>query len=144
MMSKPVYAWIFLEDIEKKHSIDIKVYNRQGYEVSAPGEESNARDAAVMGLINSLNPKPYSEVRKGKYYSAIPVFLEDRCRFCHNNNKGNIIGVIAFEREYNSYIYYSSERIIVFVLISTFLSILFYLGLRWDPEKRVKELFDKL
>jgi hypothetical protein len=144
MMSRPVYAWIFLKDIQKKNNMNIKVYNNKGFEVQAPGLTGRSDDDNVLKILNSLNPQTFSRVIDNKYYSAIPVFIEDRCRFCHANvNKKNITGVITFEREYNSYIYYSSERVIIFVLISLVLIILLYYIIRWDPAKAVKELFDK-
>lgn len=144
MMSRPVYAWIFLKDIQKKNNINIKVYNNKGFEVQAPGLTGSSNDDNVLKILNSINPQTFSRVIDNKYYSAIPVFIEDRCRFCHPNiNKKNIAGVITFEREYNSYIYYSSERVIIFVLISLVLIILLYYIIRWDPAKVVKELFDK-
>ena len=144
MMSRPVYAWIFLKDIQKKNNINIKVYNNKGFEVQAPGLTGSSNDDNVLKILNSINPQTFSRVIDNKYYSAIPVFIEDRCRFCHANiNKKNIAGVITFEREYDSYIYYSSERVIIFVLISLVLIILLYYIIRWDPAKAVKELFDK-
>lgn len=144
MLSKPVYSWIFLDDIEKKHNIIIKVYNSKGKLVPAPGEESDEHDIRVTDIINSIDPNTYSEIQEDSYYSAIPLFFEDRCRFCHQNYKKNLIGIISFKRKYNSYIYYSSERIIIFTSIAAILSILFFLILKWDPEKRIKEIFDKL
>ncbi|MDY6935395.1 MAG: hypothetical protein SVZ03_14365 [Spirochaetota bacterium] len=143
MMSKAVYAWIFLQDISKKHEIDIRVYNRRGNEVFAPGEETVEENERVIRLLNTSNPDIISEAKGEKYYSAIPILIERRCRFCHTiNNKSNIVGVMTFEREYNPYIYYSSERVILFALISTALSIILYFVVRWDPEKRIKRLFN--
>ncbi|MFH0974723.1 MAG: hypothetical protein V1874_02950 [Spirochaetota bacterium] len=144
MMSRPAYAWIFLKDIQKKYNYNIKVYNNDGLEVPAPGEIINPDDDKVSAILNSINPQSYSRVKNGKYYSAIPVFGENKCRFCHSNiNKKNILGIITFEREYDSYIYYSSERVIIFILISLFLIIVLFFVIRWDPGKVVKELFDK-
>ena len=143
-MAKPAYGWIYIKDIEKEHKIDINIYNSNGYKVLAPGEFSDSRDEKVIQIVNSLNPRMFSEIKDDKYYSVIPFFLEDRCKFCHNvRGKKKILGVITFEREYNSCIYYSSERIILFVVVSLLFSFLLYLVLRWDPEKTIKELFDK-
>jgi hypothetical protein len=144
MMSRPVYAWIFLKDIQKKDNMNIKVFNNKGFEVPAPGETISSNNDNVLKILNSLNPQSFSRVIDNRYYSAIPVFIEDRCRFCHTNiNKKNIAGVITFERDYDSYIYYSSERVIIFAFISLVLLILLYYIIRWDPERAVKELFDK-
>ncbi len=144
MMSKPVYGWIFLEDIEKKYNIDIKVYNGKGVEILAPGDKGNSQDEKVTRILNSLNSKICSEVAGGKYYSAIPVLFENRCRFCHSvSKKKKIIGVMTFERKYDSHIYYSSERIIIFTLISFIFSVLLFFVIKWDPESITRELFDK-
>jgi hypothetical protein len=145
MMSKSAYAWIFLKDMQKKHNMDIKVYNNKGFEIPAPGEARTGSNDKVVKILNSIEPMTYSYVDNRKYYSVIPVFLEDRCKFCHtDNNKKNIAGIITFEREYDAYIYYSSERIIIFSLISFVLMILLYYIIRWDPGRNVKELFDKI
>lgn len=144
MMSKPVYSWLFLDDIRKKHGIDVRVYSAQGYEVRVPGDTRESGDPRVEKLRNSLRPMIISEVDGGRYYSAVPVFAEDRCRFCHRTpDKKGLIGILTFEREQNSYIYYSSTRVIIFTCLSLILSMLFYLVWIWDPERKVKELFDK-
>ena len=144
MMSKPVYAWIFLDDIRKKYRMDIRVYNSRGIEVTAPGQEGKNRDSRVIKMLNSLDKKMYSEISMNKYYSAVPVLLENRCRFCHSTeNRKNIVGVLTFERSCNSHIYYSSERIIIFVLISTAIALLLFFVIRWDPAGAARELFDK-
>jgi hypothetical protein len=144
MMSKPVYAWVFLDDIRKKYNMDIRVYNSRGIAVPAPGLEGKSRDSRVMKILNSLNKNVYSEISINKYYSAVPVLLENRCKFCHNTrNRKNIVGVLTFERSYDSHIYYSSERIIIFILISLGFVLLLFFVLRWDPAGASRELFDK-
>lgn len=144
MFSKPVYGWIFLEDMGKKYNINIKIYNNKGLEIPAPGETEASKDKNIIKIINSINPQNYSVIQNGKYYSAIPIFLEDRCRFCHTGtNKKNIAGIITFERDYDAFIYYSSERIIIFVILSLVLMVLLYFIIKWDPGKVIKELFDK-
>lgn len=145
MMSKPIYAWLFLEEIQKKHGIEVKVYNADGYEKPAPQVKIESTDHQVYRLINSSEMNVFSETQGSKYYSASPLLQEGRCSFCHASGTGkNIIGVITFKRPYNSYIYYSSERVIIFVIISTMLIAAMVIIFRWNPEKKVKELFDKL
>jgi len=143
MMSKPAYAWVFLKDIKKEHGIDVKVYNNKGFEIVAPGKKKKNRDERVFKILNSLNAEIYSETGFGKYYTAIPVKAERRCRFCHGRNKKKIRGVISFERACDSYIYYSSERIIIFTLLSIVLAVFMFLVIKWDPGKVSRELFDK-
>ncbi len=144
MMSRPVYAWIFLDDMRKKYKMDIRVYNSRGIEVKAPGQEGRKRDSRVIKMLNSLDKKMYSEISINKYYSAVPVLLENRCRFCHNTrDRKKIAGVLTFERSYDSHIYYSSERILLFVLISTAIALLLFFVIRWDPAGAARELFDK-
>lgn len=144
MMSRPVYAWIFLEDIRKKYDMDIKVYNSRGIEVPAPGEKGKKRDSRVIEILNSLDAGLYSDISIGTYYTAIPVLMEDRCRFCHGaDNRKNIIGILTFERSYDSHIYYSAERILLFICISIIISFLLIMVIRWDPDIEARELFDK-
>ncbi len=144
MLSRPEYGWILLEDIRNRQRIDIRVYNPAGDEAAAPGRPGQNRDERVLQIVNSLDPALYSQVKGGRYYAAMPVFLEDRCRFCHeSNSRKNIAGVITFERDFDAHIYYTSERMIIFGAISLVLCFLLFLTFRWDPERKVKELFDK-
>ena len=143
MMSRSAYAWIFLKDIQKKQKIEINVYNINGLKVPAPGVTKPGNDDKVLRIVNSSEPKEFSEIKDNKYYAAFPVFLEDRCRFCHKGNTENLVGVITFKRSFDSHIYYSSERIIIFILVSLVLILLLYYIIRWEPGKAVKELFDK-
>lgn len=143
MMSRSAYAWIFLKDMQKKHSITINVYNANGLKIPAPGETRSSNDERALRIINSPEPKEFSQVKDNKYYAAFPVFLEDRCKFCHERNSKNLAGVITFERGFDSHIYYSSERTIIFILISLVLILLLYYIIRWEPGRAVKELFDK-
>jgi hypothetical protein len=144
MYSRPENAWILLEDMRTRQGIAARVYNASGYEVTAPGQTGPQRDARALAVINSISPAARSSIEGGKYISIMPVFMEERCGFCHAPGRArNLIGVLAFERDYDAHIYYSAERIIIFCAISMALCLLVYLVLRWDPERRVKELFDK-
>lgn len=144
MMSRPAHAWIFLKDIGNKYDIDIKVYNSRGTEVPAPGETGTSRDEEVIKILNSLESGIHSEIKIGKYFSAVPVLLENRCRFCHNTERRKkIIGVLTFKRSYNPFIYYSSERIILFSAFSLVLLFLLFVVIKWDPGRVSRELFDK-
>lgn len=143
MMGRPEYAWIFLEDMKKDHGLAAAVYNSRGEAVKAPGESSPGVDPAVISLVNSANPVAFSEVRGGRYYTALPVISADRCRFCHAQRPGALVGVLTFERDFDAHVYYTRERVIIFSLISMALVILLAALARWDPEKKIKELFDK-
>jgi hypothetical protein len=144
MLAKPVYGWIFLEDIRKEHDIEIRVYNSKGYEVLAPGEVEETEDRFIVQLLNSIEAKPLHRVAGGDYLVAFPIRLEKRCRFCHNSQyRKNIIGAMTFKREYDASIYYSAERVVLFTFISLMLLLFLYAIVIWDPEKKIKELFDK-
>jgi hypothetical protein len=144
MVVKPEFAWVLLDDIKSRHRMDIRVFNSSGVEVIAPGRPGDTRDRNVQRIINSMEPRMYSRVRGGRYYAAVPVYYEDRCRFCHDvKNRKNIAGVLTFERDYDAHIYYTAERIVIFGAISLVLCFLLFLTFRWDPERGVKELFDK-
>ncbi len=144
MMSKPAYAWIFLKDMEKKHGLIIRVYNNNGMEVPAPGMAGGKSDSNVVKILNSMDPENYSIVKQNKYFSITPVFLENRCRFCHKGEyKKDITGLISFERKYDAVVYYTSERVIIFTVTTLVLLLLLYYIIRWEPGRHVKELFDK-
>ncbi|MBP7605180.1 MAG: hypothetical protein KBA15_14735 [Spirochaetes bacterium] len=144
MYGRPVSAWILLDDIAARQGMDIRVYNPAGVHIKAPGEPGEAADARVVRVLNEAEPSVYSEIRGGRYYSVFPVFLEDRCRFCHDSRGGaRLAGVITFERDFDARVYYGAERVIIFGVLSAGLCLLFFLTLRWEPGRRVKELFDK-
>ncbi len=143
-MAKPEYAWIFLADIGIAHEMDIKVYDYRGRRVTAPGEKSARQDKKIFGIINQLKPSVHSEIRGGRYCAVIPMKTRGECAFCHTRvNRRDVIGAISFERPYDAHVYYSSERIIIFILITTGLGVLLFLVARWNPGKNIKELFDK-
>ncbi|MGV7927647.1 MAG: hypothetical protein AB2L13_01875 [Spirochaetota bacterium] len=144
MYGRPVSAWILLADIGARQGIDIRVYNSTGLRVRAPGEAENGGDERVVRVLNAERPAVYSEIRGGRYYAAVPVFMEDRCRFCHDSRSAKrVAGVLTFERDFDARVYYGAERVIIFAVVSTALCLLIFLTLRWEPGRRVKELFDK-
>jgi hypothetical protein len=144
MYGRPVSAWILLDDIGARQGIDIRVYNSTGLRVRAPGEAENGGDERVVRVLNAERPAVYSEIRGGRYYAAVPVFMEDRCRFCHDSRAAKrVAGVLTFERDFDARVYYGAERVIIFAVVSTALCLLIFLTLRWEPGRRVKELFDK-
>lgn len=145
MLGKAEYAWVLLEDIGKKHAITIRVYDGSGRLIPAPGQPSSDRDNVVTEILGSMNPGIRSELRGRTIYTAIPAVMEDRCLFCHTpSGKNRIAGVLTFKRGYDAHVYYSSERIIIFSILTALLLSLLFLVIRWDPEKKVKELFDKM
>lgn len=142
-MSRPAYAWVFLEDIQKRHGIDIRVYNYRGERVRAPGEISVGRDDTVLRLSALSKPSPFSEIRGNRYYMAIPLRASPRCRFCHAQQEDTLIGTITFERSYNATLSYGRERSVIFAIIAIISAFLLLGLIRWDPYRRIKEIFDK-
>lgn len=144
MTTKPAYAWIYLQDQERHHDIKIRVYNYKGEWETAPGAITAGDDPLVPRLLTSRDPEVISEVRDKTYYSAIPLMQDIRCQFCHRHKyPNNVVGVITMERKFDASIYYSSERKIIFSVISLIISLVIVLIARWDPVRDVKELFDK-
>ncbi|MBN2079117.1 MAG: hypothetical protein JW838_09120 [Spirochaetes bacterium] len=143
-MARPDFAWVFLSDIEKAHGMKIRVYDHRGRYVPAPGEVRGGPDPTVVEVLSGLDPDVRSEVRGGKFFTVIPVPERSECRFCHSPRNGRgMIGALSFERGYDAGIYYSSERIIIFISLSIILGALLYAVIRWDPGRNIKELFDK-
>ena len=98
----------------------------------------------VQKILTGIKPKKQSEISLNCFSTIMPIKLDKECLFCHKSNKKNkIIGAFVFKRGYNGKIYYSAERIIVFLLISILLVFLLFLLFQWDPEQNIKELFDK-
>ncbi|MCX7679013.1 MAG: hypothetical protein N2316_07315 [Spirochaetes bacterium] len=141
--SRPAYAWIFLEDIRHKHSIKINVYNFKGEHVPAPGEIGQMYDEIVIRVASKFRPHPVHQIRNSTYYAAIPLVATPQCGFCHHQQEGQIVGTLTFERPFNSVFIYGKERALIFGFFALIASILLIIAVRWDPHKRIKEIFDK-
>jgi len=143
-MARPEFAWIFLSDVGTAHEMNIQVYDHRGYRVPAPGEKAGSPDREILRVMSAPRPSMHSDISGGRYISVIPLASRGECRFCHKQwNNREVIGALRFERRYDAGIYYSSERILIFVIITIFLGGLLYALLKWDPGKSIKELFDK-
>jgi hypothetical protein len=144
ILSRPEYAWIFIDDLEKKHDLEIEVFNSRGEKVFTPGFKDDIADSQVLSVINSGFEKGRVKLDKGIYERIIPAKAGKRCLFCHKKNEeGDIIGALKFKGKYNSIVYHSKERSVIFSFISLMLVVILLLLSRWNPYERVKELFDK-
>ena len=144
MYTQPVLAWAYLSDIEKKHGIIASVYNDKGQLVEAPGIAQNQYNPEVTKILQSGIPKMSYYVRGGKYYAALPIEAKKECGFCHRSKLQNgTIGVITFERDIDSRTYFTFEKRLFFIFLSVALLVLLFAVILWDPERKVKELFDK-
>ena len=149
-----------MSKLQEKYGCDITVYtlnekrksiedNEVGYKIlsfkpliKVMGNKISLK--LLFKILNSMKPVRISFIKDNKYILYVPVFLEDRCRFCHADaNNKNIAGIMKFARDFDSHIYYSSERIIIFIIISLVLIILLYYIIRWEPGKKIRKLFDK-
>jgi hypothetical protein len=143
-MARPEYAWIFLSDLRLSRDIQVKVYDSRGYLVPAPGERAGKPDEEVVRAMDSMSPGIRSEIRGSRYVTLLPLFVRGECRFCHaRTNRRGVIGALRFERGFNAAVYYTSERIMIFIIITAVLVVLLYAVVRWDPGRSIKELFDK-
>jgi len=143
-MSKPVYAWVYLDDIQKKHNFVVRVYDNRGFLVKAPGMKSPEPHEEVQKILGSLKADPVYSVSKGTYSIMTPMKAQKTCLFCHRiQNKNRTLGAIVMIRDYDGHIYYSGERIIIFSIITLVLLLLLFLVIRWEPGRNIKELFDK-
>ncbi len=137
-------GWVYLSDIEKTNGIKAAVYSKKGERVIAPSYYDNNKNSDIIKVLTAVNPETETRLVSGLYKSIIPAKAEKKCLICHTSFRENeVIGAFYFERKFNASIYYTSERIILFSLISLFLLILLILTARWDPERQIKELFDK-
>ncbi|MBN2160510.1 MAG: hypothetical protein JW807_14035 [Spirochaetes bacterium] len=143
-MARPEYAWIFLSDLEISNDMKICVYDYRGYRIKAPGEKAGRPDEEILKTVNAMKPGIESSVRGNRYISVLPLRVRGECKFCHDRwNSRDVIGAIRFERGYDATVYYTSERIMIFLVIAIILGSLLYAVLRWDPGRNIKELFDK-
>jgi hypothetical protein len=126
-----------------KHGIDIRVYNSRAERVKAPGEFSDDRDGIVVRLSSSSSPSLVAEIRGNRYYAAIPMTARARCRFCHAQQEHMLIGTITFERTFDAFVFYGWERSVLFGIIALISAVLLFALIRWDPSRRIQEIFDK-
>jgi hypothetical protein len=143
--SEPVYGWLFLKRISEGEGIEISVYNKNAYLIDKPGSKGKMIDKDVASVLKAYAPSPETGVNGSEYYSIMPLLAEKRCLICHKErSQGDLLGAISFRREFDAHIYYSSERILIFLAISIlFAALLFYL-IKWAPGKKIKEMFDNL
>lgn len=142
-MAKPEYAWIYLHDLQKRYGISISVYDTQGNLIKAPGMSAMINNSAIMSVCNDINPQPTFTVT-GRFYNGIlPVYRKSECNFCHQPSQKPLLGVITYSIPFDGYIYYTSERIILFTIITFAISIFIFVVLRWNPYEDITELFDK-
>jgi hypothetical protein len=138
------HASAFLREIAEKEKIDIKLYNEKGSHVLYPGVYADSDDSDVRKMVQSLSPAIVSDLHGSKYYGAVPLIFEKRCLICHHHGAaGELAGVMTFERSYNAAAYYGMERGIIFSVVALGCILLFIFAMIWDPDRRVKELFDK-
>lgn len=142
-MSRAAYAWVFLDDMQRKHSIEIYVYNSNSEHIPVPGIISPKHDDIVTRINSHPTPKRLFQIRNNKYYVAIPMIASPQCSFCHRQQEGSIIGIMTFEKEFNILLGYGKENAIIFGFFALIAAILLVIVMRWDPHKRIKEIFDK-
>jgi hypothetical protein len=132
-LADPSFAWVYLEDMVTAHNILVKVYDRRGHVVPAPGMTGESPDAAVSNMLARAKPEMESSVRNGRYFTLLPVKAEGKCSFCHEDVRpGGVVGYMSFEQSYDAHVYYSRERILIFLGISMALMIILFLFIRWE------------
>ena len=143
-LGKPEYGWIFLEDMEKKHDMKLTIYDRNGYMITAPGKKKGAADLKIKNILSIMGNDIHHDIGPIKYRAVIPISGDSSCGFCHKNiEKKPFIGAISAERNYDAHVYYSAERILIFIFTSIILLAGLFFIVHWEPAKNVKELFDK-
>ncbi|MCX8123920.1 MAG: hypothetical protein N3F66_07115 [Spirochaetes bacterium] len=142
-MSKAEYAWIYLKDLQKRFGINIHVYDSMGNLIQAPGMSEIVNNRDVLNVINDIKPQPKFAVHGRMYNGVIPVYRKTECNFCHQPSRKPVLGVIEFAIPFDGYIYYTSERTILFIIITFAISVLLFVVIRWNPYKDINELFDK-
>jgi len=135
--------WIYLKEVEKKTSISLKLYDRSGRNIISPGDKNTKTDEKIKGFMRG-NASQIGEIIDGRYSFITQIKAEKQCLVCHRNKKKNaVMGAFVSNHPINGFIYYTSERIILFVILSILTASALFLIIRWDPDKNIKELFDK-
>jgi len=137
-------AWLFLKNLKADHNIKGKVYNRRGQLVTSPGEKEQDIESDVSAYLKKNEDTVVSSISMNRFSSLLPLKADNRCGFCHKKAKnGEIIGVLHLDNAFDAHIYYTGERIFIFLLIICALGGLLFLLLKWEPEGKIKEMFDK-
>lgn len=141
---KPESAWIFLHNLKEKYKIDASVYNSYGHLVRSPGERIKEQREEVLEKINRGGKEISSEIKFHRFASLLPLSASKRCRFCHKSvREGDTIGFLHVEQPFDAHIYYTGERIFIFSVIILMLCVTLFFLFRWEPEGKIKEMFDK-
>ncbi len=141
--SEPVYGWLFLKRISEREGIETRIYDRNGYVIEKPGSRGSGIEKDAASIIKAYKPAPESGINGSEYFSIVPLLAEKRCLICHKGmNQGDLLGAMGFRRKYDAHIYYSSERILLFFLLSIILTAFLFYLVKWDPQKKIKEMFD--
>lgn len=140
----PEYSWVLIDDLQKKYNLEIKVYDKNAQLCETPNVKKNNDNNIVIDMLNDSTPE-ITGFTKGNYYNvAVPVENEKKCQICHTKSEySDLLGVITYKIPFDSKVFYSRERIIIFSLLLFADFVLIYFVLKWDPEKNIKELFDK-
>jgi hypothetical protein len=138
------YGRGFLREVGEREGIEIHLFDERGEPVNQYGKNIPDEDKTAIRITQSIRPEPVSEIRGNRYYGAIPLFFDVRDQIRHQRKKaGTLAGVITFERPYDAGVYFSGERKTIFTGLALACAFLFFIVLRWDPERPLKELFDK-
>lgn len=138
-MSQPVRGWLSIRNFEEKYKMSINVYDAAGYRVPAPGEKGEL-NRMVAENLSTPDPEVRNIIEGDRYVSIIPFKNGKECRICHRQSR---IGALMITRSFNAFAYYTLERRLIFIPFSAFFLILFIMIVKWDPGKRIKEMFDK-
>jgi hypothetical protein len=138
------YARAFLAELAARENVAIRLYDPRGELLMSSGKGRVDSDDRVREMTQSLTPEQYGGIAKGVYFGVVPLFYDKRNLITHpEGTEGKVSGVMTFERSFNATAYFSGERKIIFALIAFGTAFLMFLAVRWDPDRRVKELFDK-
>ncbi len=138
-------AWLFLKDLEAHYGIKGEVYNRRGQLVTSPGEREQDIESDVSRYLEKNEGTISSSISVNRFSSFLPLKADNRCAFCHKKAKSEeIIGVLHLDHPFDAHIYYTGERIFIFLLIICALGGLLFLLLKWEPEGKIKEMFDNI
>lgn len=137
---EPASAWVFLKNLESA-GLSVSVSDRKGREVPAPGL-SGRTVPDIQEYIRTGREGMWSFFTEGRFRTVMPLHKKPECGFCHGAVKdGSCAGYLIIDQDYDAAVYYTRERILVFGGAVLILMILLFFIIRWQPERRILEMF---
>ncbi len=139
----PDFADVYIDDIEKRYGIRTRLYSASG--ASLRVRDAEQRSVSTEALKAILNPGDGAVcgVRDGLFVCNLALPVSSSGGIVHGGSPSKPSGVLEVMMDYDTGVYYSRERILLFTLTTALLIVALIILVRWRPYDSVKEIFDK-